>query len=110
MGYVQVASWLTSWSTSASLNSQPSLAAGEVGGYSLLSVDVAEVEVVEGDPCEAGDWESCTIGGQPLVVVAAAVVGVGVVLLAVLCKACCKKKAKEGMQGGATTSDYAQWN
>ena len=86
------------------------LVAGEVGGYSLLSVDVAEVEVVEGDPCEAGDWESCTIGGQPLVVVAAAVVGVGVVLLAVLCKACCKKKAKEGMQGGATTSDYAQWN
>lgn len=79
---------------------------GAIGGHRVASVQpiAAQDGANQNDPCATSDWQSCKVAGQPLWLVAAVGLGASVVLLFVLCKLCCKKRAKVGM------SDYAQWN
>jgi hypothetical protein len=84
----------------------------DIGGYALLSVSPLEAATApppstQDDPCAIGDWNSCTVAGQPVVAVVVVGLGASVVLLAVLRKVCCKKRAKVG---SSVPGDYAQWN
>lgn len=88
------------------------VAVEEIGGYRLVSVKAMAIEehdATQDDPCAIGDWQSCTVAGQPLVAVAAIGLGATIVLLMVLRKLCCQKRAKVGTQDYSTT-DYGQWN
>merc|ERR1712046_102786 len=80
------------------------VSAGDIGEYTIVSAEAVSVQplATDDDPCATGD-QSCTIVGQPAVVVLViGVIGLGAtaVLLVILRKLCCKKKA----------NGYQEWN
>eukprot|EP01043_Picozoa_sp_COSAG02_P019919 COSAG02_NODE_971_length_15551_cov_4.415157_13_plen_144_part_00 len=82
------------------------IAVGQIGDYALLSISPVPTKVQD-DPCATGDRSRCTVAGPPMVAVVAIGLGASVVLLVVLRKVCCKKRAKVGAEA---SDSYAQWN